>query len=120
MLEQGAYYSITYDGQPNFDYLDVTNKKSVHIVYKICGRSGLLYDTTFFINHQPISNTVNVKLSKGGMAVIEADIDIESLKENNVFYTVTVPRVTGRYSQSNIVIDVIKSNSILLYQKEEE
>lgn len=119
MLEQGDYHSITFDGHPEFDYLNVKGKKKVHVVYKICGRSGIAYYTTFFINHQPVSDTVAVKFSKGGMSVIEADIDIEALKENSAFYAITVPGYTGRYSESDITIDVLKSNSILLYQKEE-
>lgn len=118
MLEQGDYHSITYDGQPQFDYLNVKGKKKVHVVYKICGRSGLAYRTTFFINHQPVSDTVDVKFSKGGMAVIEADIDIEALKENSAFYAITVPEFAERYSEGDISLDVLKSNSILLYQKE--
>lgn len=118
MLEQGDYHSITYDGQPQFDYLNVKGKKKVHVVYKICGRSGLAYRTTFFINHQPISDTADVKFPKGGMAVIEADIDVEALKENSAFYAITVPEFTGGYSGSDILLDVLKSNSILLYQKE--
>lgn len=52
------------------------------------------------------------------MAVIEADIDIEALKENGAFYAITVPEYTGRYSGSDVTLDVLKSNSILLYQKE--
>lgn len=118
MLEQGDYHSITYDGRPKFDYLNVKGKKKVHVVYKVCGRSGVAYRTTFFINHQPVSDTADVKFSKGGMAVIEADIDIEALKENGAFYAITVPEYTGRYSESDITLDVLKSNSILLYQKE--
>ena len=115
MLEENVYYSITYDNQLIFDSLDVTDKRKVHVVYKICGCPGT-YRTTFFMNHQPVSETVETKLSKGDAAVLEVDIDTEFLDEDGSFYAITVPDVFERDVSTNV--STSKTSSIFLYKKD--
>lgn len=112
-LEEDLRTTIRYDGEEVLNGLDISGKEKIHCDYKICGCPGVIYRTTFFANHQPVSETIETELTKGDVAVTEADIDVSCLDGNSTFYAVTVPDIYER--ESDKMLCTIKSHSVLFY-----
>lgn len=107
------------DGDIRSDNYQVNSNGKLHVTYKLCGHSGLKYRTTFYINHQPVSNSNGVSLDtvieKGLVTIIEADIDLEQLGDFSTFYAISVPQNAKDYPDE--IFEPSKTQSILLYKK---
>lgn len=114
-IERTAYYTISYDGKLKFDNLNLTEKDTVTIKYKLCGPEGAKYSTIFYLDHQPISydHVINYEttLTKGGVWVAEMTIDVSKLPDFSTFYAISVP------ADGNQDGFAIKTTSILFYKE---
>ena len=84
----------------------------------ICGHADIEYETTFYINHQPIESSKGIshhtKISKGSISIITFEIETEKLKDFNTFYIVSTPKNASDYPDG--IFESIKTQSILLYK----
>jgi len=113
---------IYIDGDIRSDNYQVNSNGKLHVTYKLCGHSGLKYRTTFYINHQPLSNSNGVNLDtvieKGMVTIIDAEIDLEQLGDFSTFYAISVPQNEKDYPDE--IFEPRKTQSILLYKKGEQ
>ncbi len=111
-LDQGVYYTLSYDGNIIYDNLCVSTP--VTLRYTMCGTAGASYNVSLFLNHQPVKIGENTScfmtLSKGGVVEFEVVINPDKLEQLNTFYCVAVP-------QGETSTPFFKSNSILLYKE---
>ena len=111
-LDQGVYYTLSYDGNLVYDNLCVSTP--VTLRYTMCGTAGVSYRVSLFLNHQPVrigeDTSCSITLSKGGVVELEVVIDPDKLEPLNTFYCVAVP-------QGGTSAPLFKSNSILLYKE---
>ena len=111
-LDDGIYYTISYDGGIVYDNLRVS--APVTLRFTMCGTAGTSHSIAFFLDHQPVkldeNTSCSVTLSKGGVMELEAVIDPDKLGQFNTFYCVAVP-------QDGASGPFFKTNSILLYKE---
>ena len=111
-LDDGIYYTISYDGGIVYDNLRVS--APVTLRFTMCGTAGTSYSIAFFLDHRPVkldeSTCRSITLSKGSVMELEAVIDPDKLGQFHTFYCVAVPRggASGPF---------FKTNSILLYKE---
>lgn len=113
--EQQTYQTILYHGKMVYDNLLVTDGGKVQIAVKLCGPAGSEYETTFYLNHQPVAAgealSFPSSLEKGGLYILEAELDASLLEDLNTFYAVTVP------SKGTSEPAALKTLSILFYKE---
>lgn len=114
--EQQLYQSMLYNDKIIFDNLAVGEGEKVRISYKLCGPPGSEYETTFFLNHQPVlvdgALSVHTVLTKGDMQVIEAELDMTH-SDGGTFYAITVPV----HASGDFDVETVKTSSILFYKE---
>lgn len=112
------YNLIYYDNAVKMDNYKIGDDGTLHITYKLCGCAGLEYNTTFYINHQPIAFSdgvsVDTVIEKGYVSVIEIDIDSDKLDDFNTFYAISVPKNAEEFPEG--IFEALKTQSILLYK----
>lgn len=98
--------------------LQVDDKGTLNVKYKIFGQPGVRYQTTFYIDHKAITGkdggTFETVMAKGDVAVIDVDIDLDNLADFNTFYIVSVPTNSDEFDDNPPYF--LKSLSILLYK----
>lgn len=109
-----ATTEVLYDGKPNYNSLDVTGKDTVHITYRLSGGpAGAVYRLMFFGDHQPLSDGTDrvwtVTVGRNEEVTVEADLQVDQLKENTTFYPLLAPT-------SEWFTLATKEQSILLYR----
>jgi len=112
-------FSLMYfDGEMKSDNLQVTENGVLQIQYMLCGHAGLEYETTFYINHQPITSSEglshNTVISKGSISIITFDLDLSELEDFSTFYAISVPKNAADFP--NDIFEILKTQSILLYK----
>lgn len=112
-LNDGMFYTISYDGSFIYNHINVDNKETVSVRFTVCGVAGEDFRISFWGNHQPISNdgilAWQASVKKGNLITIEAVIDISSMDDFTTFYAIAVPI-------GNSTSAAYKTESILLYK----
>ncbi len=115
-LDNGVYWTISYDGELVYDNINLTGKDTLTVRCTLCGTAGARYGISFFLNHKPLSFdeavSYDVTLSKGNVWIIEAVIDTAKLEGFNTFYAAAVA------ADNDFVTS--KTGSILLYKEDKE
>ena len=111
-LEQGVYYTLSYDDNIIYDNLCVS--RPVTLRYTMCGAAGASYNIAVFLNHQPVKigedTSCCITLGKGSIVELQVIIDPDKLEQLNTLYCVAVPH-------NKTSAPFFKSNSILLYKE---
>ncbi len=99
--------------------LKVNTNGTLHVTFKITGYPGARYQSTFYINHQALTDGENTSfetvLTKGNVSVIEADIALSELEDFNTFYVIsTLCNYQELWEDGT---PLIKTASVLLYKK---
>ena len=109
---------IYFDGEMQTDNLNVPDSGTLQVKYMLCGHAGLAYETTFYLNHQPIASTEGISnyavVEKGAISVITFDIELDKLGDFNTFYVVSVPKNSSDFP--NGIFEPTKTQSILLHK----
>lgn len=118
-LENIVYDVISYNGETDYENLDVTHQESVHITYQMMGSPGATYRISLFANHEPLTDgkdiVWDVTTSKGTLVALETDVDVSVLDDFTTFYVIACPIDDGYVSSSTDLLGK-KTNSILLYR----
>lgn len=118
-LADNVFSFIEYNGESVVDNMDVSNQDTLHIAYQMVGVPGAVYRISLFGNNQPMTDgealSWEVTLSKGKVAVIEADIDVSSLDDFTTFYVFACPVNRGSASDSVSLLGSM-NGPILLYK----
>lgn len=119
-LDDTVYEFINYNGETVLDNMNVSNLDTVHVAYQMVGVPGAVYRISLFANHRALTDgdtmTWDMALSKGKVAVLEADIDVSLLDDFTTFYVFACPVDTVDVPESNVLLGV-KTNSVLLYKE---
>lgn len=98
---------------------NISERESVHVLYKIYGHPGVRYKTSFYIDHQIITSLEGKEfeytLEAGKAETIEFDLDVSRLMEDSTFYVVSVPCNVKDYPNDAITLQ--KFRSMLLYRE---
>ncbi|WP_230190747.1 MULTISPECIES: beta-glucanase/beta-glucan synthetase [unclassified Paenibacillus] len=117
-LDTNVYSELQLDGAERQDHYQVGKKGALHVTFKLFGHPGVRYRNTFYINHQAISakdgTFFETMLTKGDVAVFNAEIELEKLEDFNTFYVVSVPVNADDFPDDVVVLE--KTASILLYR----
>lgn len=114
---EGVYFASYIDEKLIYDNYNILEDK-IHITHKFLGKPGIEYETTFFIDHEPIE--VNSEMSiwhatqDNQVCVIDFYLEAERIKDRSTFYSITVPKNACEYIEYDI--GIYKTNSILLYK----
>lgn len=118
-LSDSVFSFINYNGKTAVDNFDISDQDTLHIVYQMVGVPGAVYRISLFGNNQPMTDgealSWKVTLSKGKVAVLEADIDLSSLDDLTTFYVLACPVDQGSASDSVSLLGSM-SGPILLYR----
>lgn len=118
-LEDSVFCFTDYNGESAIDNIDISNQGTLHITYQMVGVPGAAYRISLFGNNQPLTDgealSWEVALSKGKVAVLEADIDIASLDDFTTFYIFACPVDRGGASDSVVLLGEMHG-PILLYK----
>ena len=113
-LNDGVYYTISYDGNLVYDNINVGNQNTLSVRFALCGAAGSDYQVSFLADHQPISNNAvlsyQASVTKGNLLIVDAVIDVSRLDDFTTFYVMAVP-------VGDTDSPVYKTNSILLYKE---
>jgi len=119
-LDDTVYEFISYGGETVYNNINVTDLDTVHVTYQMVGTPGATYRVSFFANHKPLTSgetmTWDMTLSKGKVAVLEADIDVSALEDFTTFYVFACP-VDAESSSTATTLIGIKTGSVLLYRE---
>lgn len=117
-LDQKVYSNLYVDGALRQDNFQVKKSGTLHVSFKLFGHPGMLYRNTFYINHKALTGkdgtSIETTLTKGNVAVVDADIDLEKLGDFNTFYIVSVPVNADDFPDDVVVLE--KTPSLLLYK----
>jgi len=120
VLDQQVFSELIVDGSIREDHYQVEDNGTLHVAFNIFGHPGVRYRNTFYINHQAIASsegsTFETTLTKGNVAVIEANIDLSQLEDFNTFYVISVPVNAEDFPDDVIILQ--KTPSLLLYRAE--
>ena len=118
IFNKEVFNLLYFDGELKTDNLRVNSSEKLRVQYMICGHADIEYETTFYINHQPIESSKGIshhtKISKGSISIITFEIETEKLKDFNTFYIVSTPKNASDYPDG--IFESIKTQSILLYK----
>ena len=113
-LNDGVYYTISYDGNLVYDNINVGDQDTLSVRFALCGAAGSDYQVSFLADHQPISNNAilsyQASVTKGNLLIVDAVIDVSRLDDFTTFYVMAVP-------VGDTDSPVYKTNSILLYKE---
>ena len=113
-LNDGVYYTISYDGNLVYDNIHVGDQDTLSVRFALCGAAGSDYQVSFLADHQPISNNAvlsyQASVTKGNLLIIDAVIDVSRLDDFTTFYVMALP-------VEDTDSPVYKTNSILLYRE---
>nr|WP_275444069.1 beta-glucanase/beta-glucan synthetase [Lysinibacillus fusiformis] len=117
-LDKRVFSQLYFDGKVKHDNIKINDKGTVHVSFKIFGHPGVKYQNTFFMNHEVLANddgtSFETTLTKGDVAVIDLDINLEKLDDFSTFYVVSVPLNATDFPEDVVVLE--KTPSILLYK----
>lgn len=117
-LDKKVYSDLYIDGAVRQDNFPVKKSGTLHVTFKLFGHPGMRYRNTFYINHEALTGkdgtSFETTLAKGDVAVIDADIALEKLKDFNTFYVVSVPLNADDFPDDVVVL--MKTPSLLLYK----
>ena len=114
---EGVYFASYIDEMLVYDNYNILEDQ-IHITHEFFGKPGVEYETTFFIDHEPIK--VNSEMSvqhvtrENQVCVIDFYLDAEIVEDRSKFYSITVPKKTFEYLEHDI--GIYKTNSVLLYK----
>lgn len=98
--------------------LQIDDKGTLKVRYKIFGQPGVRYQTTFYIDHKAIKSkdvgTFETVMAKGDVAIIDVEIDVEKLADLNTFYIVSVPTNGNEFYDNPPRF--LRTLSVLLYK----
>lgn len=120
MLETSVFNIVEIEDKSDYDdTFQIDKQGHVHIQFKIVGHPGVIYQNTFYLNHQALSDqdgkrSFETKLMKGEVAVIDIELDVETLDDFSTFYVVSTPVNPDDFYED--VITPIKTPSVLLYK----
>jgi len=113
-LNDGVYYTISYDGNLVYDNINVGNQDTLSVRFILCGAAGSDYQVSFLADHQPICNkavlSYKASVTKGNLLIVDAVIDVSKLDDFTTFYVMALP-------VGDTDSPVYKTNSILLYKE---
>lgn len=117
-LDHKVYSDLYIDGAVRQDNVQVKKSGNLRVTYKLFGHPGMRYRSTFYLNHEALTGkdgaSFETTLAKGDVAVIEADVELEKLKDFNTFYVVSVPLNADDFPDDVVVL--MKTPSLLLYK----
>ena len=115
LLDANVYSYVSYNGKTVYSNLDISEQETVHVVYQLCGIPGAEYKISFYANHRLLSdgenNSWEVKLEKGAVVTLEADVRTDQLGDLTTFYAIACP--AGANARD---LFLTKTSSILFYQ----
>ena len=115
LLDANVYSYVSYNGKTVYSNLDISEQETVHVVYQLCGIPGAEYKISFYANHRLLSDGENssweVKLEKGAVVTLEADVRTDQLGDLTTFYAIACP--AGANARD---LFLTKTSSILFYQ----
>lgn len=115
--KKGVYFASYIDERLIYDNYNILEDK-IHITHKFLGKPGIEYETTFFIDHEPIEvgseMSVRHVTQDNQVCVIDFYLDAEIVEDRSTFYSITVPKKTFEYIEYDI--GIYKTDSILLYK----
>ena len=119
-LNKQVFAQQFFNGQGGLiSNLKVGADGTLHVAFKITGYPGSCYKNTFYINHQALTDGKNTSfetvLTKGNVAVVEADIDLSGLQDFNTFYVIST--LCNYQELREDGYSLIKTSSVLLYKK---
>ena len=113
-----SYFTI--NGKVEYDYIEFDNNDELLIEYYLAGPQNIEHQTTFYLNHIPISKdeiiSTHTSLEKGFVEKISITLDVDSLDEFTTFYAISVP--TNNKNENGIFAGLNKTYSILLANKD--
>ncbi|MBE3594601.1 MAG: beta-glucanase/beta-glucan synthetase [Candidatus Carbobacillus altaicus] len=117
-LDKKVYSELHVDGAVRQDNYQVKKSGTLHVTFNLFGHPGMRYRNTFYLNHKALTSkdgtSFETTLSKGNVAVIDADIELENLEDFNTFYVVSVPLNADDFPDDVVVLE--KTPSLLLYK----
>lgn len=120
MLDTNVFNFVEIEDIPdNETNFQITDQGNLHMKLKILGHPGVVYQNTFYLNHQALSDqegntSFETKLTKGDVSVIDVEIDIDTLDDFSTFYVVSTPVNPEDFYES--VLMPLKTTSVLLYK----
>lgn len=117
-LDKNVYSELHVDGAVRLDSYQVKKSGTLRVTFKQFGHPGMRYRNTFYFNHEALASKDGISfetaLTKGDVAVVDVDIDLEKLKDFNTFYVVSVPLNAEDFPDDVVVLN--KTPSLLLYK----
>lgn len=117
VLQQGLYCISYIDGQIKYDNYKIEGSQ-VHITYKIVGKPETEYETTFFLNHEPLildsSVSVHSVTKENQICIIDLYLDASLINDGSTFYGITVPK--NSLESLDYGVGPYKTPSIYLYK----
>ncbi|KQO14679.1 hypothetical protein [Paenibacillus sp. Leaf72] len=117
-LDKNVYGGLYIDGAMRQDHFQIQKSGTLHVTFNLFGHPGMRYRNTFYINHRALAAEDGVsfetELTKGNIAVIDADIELEKLEDFSTFYVVSVPINANDFPDDVVVL--MKTPSLLLYR----
>lgn len=120
MLDQNVYSLIYFNGKEvlsgNLDISEISDNQ-IKVQHLLCGVSGSEYTTTFYADHEAVTESVDTVLEKGKISVIDLNIDKTLLENATTFYAISIPTNADDFENSNdILVMAQKTPSILLFK----
>jgi hypothetical protein len=120
MLEVDVFNLIEIEDKPDVETtFQINNQGNVHMRLKIVGHPGATYQSTFYLNHQALSDqegktSFETTLTKGDVSVIDVELDVETLDDFSTFYVVSTPVNPEDFYEAGLTPR--KTDSVLLYK----
>lgn len=118
MLNTNVYDRIYYNEKEIMSGNLELKNQMIDVQYILCGVDGAEYTTTFYLDHEAVSQSFNSVIEKGKLSIIDMQIDISKLTKANTFYAISVPTNSEDFQTANVM--TLKTASMLLYERSVE
>lgn len=99
------------------DSMQVGAKETLKICYRLMGTPGARYQTTFYLDHQPLSasgiTAFETELTRESVMTVEAELDLSKATLPSTFYAITT--LCSDEKDVPDAINQYKSRSLLIY-----
>jgi hypothetical protein len=118
-LEGIVRQNLVINGNETLDNYKIENDEPVRGTLYLCGIPGVIYKTSFYLDHQPIcdaqGNTVFLTtLQQGKTSIINLELPADQIGTGRTFYTISMP--CNKDDFPNLIVRHIKTGSVFLYQ----
>ncbi len=120
MLEVDVFSMVDIETKPDVETtFQINDQEKLHVTFKIVGHPGVIYQNTFYLNHQALSNqegetSFQTELTKGDVSVIDVELDVGKLDDFSTFYVVSTPVNSEDFYDDGV--SSLKTPSLLLYK----